>query len=143
MRIGARNIHAALAIAALGLSGGLALAAYTQSGMWPQSALPLAVSGLRQTAPTLQAAQDYPPIDAYREELHVCRGCGPTLAERQMQTYLDRLYSPGDELVAEPAPLPPEEPVPAEAETQPELTEGAPSAPAETPSSELLSSQIF
>lgn len=143
MRTVAHNIHAALAISALGISGGIALGAYTEGGMWPQSRVPVedaAGSGRARADTAVWQVKDYPPVDDYQDQSHVCRGCGPTLAERQMQTYLDRLYSHSDEAVVEPVPLPPEEPVPAEAEAQPDMTEGV---DAETPPPALPSSGNF
>lgn len=126
MRTVARNINAALAIAALGISGGFALAAFTQNGMWPQSPLPLAgAPDPRQAAPApWPAAQDYPPVDPYQQEAHVCRGCAPTLAERQVQDAMDRLYSEGEEVV-EPEPLPPEEPVPSDEQAPTDMSAAA------------------
>jgi hypothetical protein len=90
MMIAATATRTALAITAAGILGGISLSAYTERGMWPrsQAASPLEAYRIPASAPD---APVYEPQEAY-----VCHGCGPTLAERQMQYYTYGNIAEGD-----------------------------------------------
>jgi hypothetical protein len=90
MMIGATATQTALVIAAVGILGGLSLSSYTERGMWlrSQAASPLEVYRIPASAPD---APVYEP-----QEVYICQGCGPTLAERQMQYYTYGNIAEGD-----------------------------------------------
>jgi hypothetical protein len=131
MMIDATATRTALAIAAAGILGGLSLSAYTERGMWPrsQAASPLEAYRIPASAPD---APVYQP-----QEVYVCHGCGPTLAERQMQYYAYGNIAEGDYGYADEegqdaapveAPPPAEEPLVDDAGTSHDVPEAPPAA---------------
>jgi hypothetical protein len=132
MMIGATATRTALAITAAGILGGLSLSAYTERGMWPrpQAASPLEAYRIPASAP--EAPAQYEP-----QEVYICHGCGPTLAERQMQYYAygnisegDYGYAPAEGQDAAPveATPPAEEPLVDDARTSHDVPEAPPAA---------------
>jgi hypothetical protein len=91
MMIGATATRTALAIAAAGILGGLSLSAYTERGMWPRSQVASPLEAYR-----IPAGVPAAPIQHEPQEVYVCYGCGPTLAERQMQYYAYGNIGEGD-----------------------------------------------
>lgn len=132
MVIATREIHAALAIAAVGIIGGISLSAYTERGMWPQSRN-VPVSAF--TLPEANSAEIAPVARWEPPEQYMCKGCGPTLAERQMQYYTQGDYGYRTEILgeapAEDIPLPADDVAPYEEGTaeggSPEVPDARPS----------------
>lgn len=91
MMIDATATRTALAIAAAGILGGLSLSSYTERGMWPRSQVASPLEAYRIPASAPEAPVQYEP-----QEIYICHGCGPTLAERQMQYYAYGNISEGD-----------------------------------------------
>lgn len=99
-----------------GAAGGFALADFTTSGLWPRGG---AANGAaddfqvnKNDAPfEVSAPPAAPPPPPAPPERFICRGCGPTLMERQMQGYADSPVLPPDR-PPDIAPLPPYEPLP-------------------------------
>jgi hypothetical protein len=91
MMIAATATRTALAITAAGILGGISLSAYTERGMWPRSQAASPLEAYRIPASAPEAPVQYEP-----QEVYICHGCGPTLAERQMQYYAYGNISEGD-----------------------------------------------
>jgi hypothetical protein len=123
MMIATTATRTALAITAAGILGGLSLSSYTERGMWPrsQAASPLEVYRIPASVPAA-------PVQYEPQEVYICHGCGPTLAERQMQYYTYGNIAEGDygyatdqrlsEMPADAAPLSAEEAVAPDAGTR-------------------------
>jgi hypothetical protein len=132
MMIGATATRTALAITAAGILGGLSLSAYTERGMWPRSQAASPLEAYRIPASAPEAPVQYEP-----QEVYICHGCGPTLAERQMQYYAygniaEGDYGYADEEGQDAAPVeatpPAEEPLVDDASTSHEVPEAPPAA---------------
>jgi len=106
MRFSIRQIEAAIAVVVAGTAVGMMLAAFTMGGMWPSSPVSTGAGPYRAEAPA-------PVVPAAPPERYVCKGCFPTLAERQAQYYagVDMGGVRYDE-TAQLEPLPPYQPVP-------------------------------
>jgi hypothetical protein len=132
MMIAATATRTALAITAAGILGGLSLSAYTERGMWPRSQAASPLEAYRIPASAPEAPAQYEP-----QEVYICHGCGPTLAERQMQYYAygnisegDYGYAPAEGQEAAPVETTPpaEEPLVDDAGTSHDVPEAPPAA---------------